>query len=89
MRASRPPIAAGPGRVTVWSMPKITLVTNDVDDVALWYLDGAYVGHDDQFSPEEVAVAGATVSIELEKVEVPPGWFDQAWPETWPPAAGA
>lgn len=56
-------------------MIRVTYITNPDEDWSLWYKDGEYVGHDDQFDVIELAVSGGKVQIELHRIDAPDGWY--------------
>lgn len=53
--------------------PRVTMVVDEDSDITLWYLDGTYVGHDDQIDAKDVLewLGGEVVHADLHQREYP------------------
>lgn len=57
-------------------MTRITKVVDEWSGLCVWFRDGKYIGHDDQYEVDDEMRDDAIVTVELEKVLVPQEWQD-------------
>lgn len=61
---------------------RVSWVTGECD-ATLWYLNGTYIGHDDQVDIGDfLGAEGEIVTVELEKLLVDPEWLVERLDDT-------
>lgn len=60
-------------------MTRITKVVDEWSGLCVWFRDGKYIGHDDQYEIDDEMRNDAIVTVELEKIVLPVKRLDDGW----------